>query len=180
MESKIASAIRLKTSPVAVLLTDERPEGEAHRKNPDVARSFIQSLPRVKLDARFVVFKPLDLVDAPHEAPAVIVFLANADQISALVTLANYDRPGRENVCLSSSAGCHSTVLFALDEASRQSPRAFVGMTDPAARRYLDKELLSFSVPYGRFLEMEREVEGSFLTKKEWLKLVRRIDGPAF
>jgi hypothetical protein len=32
----------------------------------------------------------------------------------------------------------------------------------------VDKDLLSFAVPYKMFLEMENNVEGSFLEKEEW------------
>ena len=35
----------------------------------------------------------------------------------------------------------------------------------------VDREILSFTVPFKLFLEMESNVEGSFLEMEDWLKL---------
>ena len=109
------------------------------------------------------------------EVPACVVFLANADQISALVTLSNFDRPNQDNVKLLFGAGCSQAVLYALCDSAVGREQCTLGLTDPSARLHLDKSLLSFSIPYPRFLEMERKVEDSFLTKSLWLELRKRI-----
>jgi hypothetical protein len=55
-------------------------------------------------------------------------------------------------------------------------PKAVIGLTDITARKYLDKNELSFSVPFKRFLEMEANVDESFLTKgKDWPKILERL-----
>lgn len=48
-------------------------------------------------------------------------------------------------------------------------------MTDISARPYIDADLLSFSVPYAMFREMESNVPDSFLDKHAWQKVVGRI-----
>lgn len=151
-------------------LPERNIEGEHHRKNPEMAKGFTTQLPKIKIPTKYVVFKPLEQVSV-NEQPQCIVFFVNADQLSALVMFANYDKPSKDNAILYSAAGCHQTVLEAIAQNYLDNPKAIVGLTDISARRFVDKDLLTFSLPYKRFVELESEVKGSFLTKEEWIKL---------
>lgn len=153
---------------------DAAGDGEHYKKTPKHARESIKALPEVRVNSKYVVFKPLDNLDK-GEVPKTVIFLVNADQLSGLVTLASYDRRSRQNVVLNFGAGCHSVVLFALAEAETDDPKPVIGMTDPSARKHLDAGTLSFSVPYKRFLEMEEQVEESFLKTETWAEIARRI-----
>jgi hypothetical protein len=63
-----------------------------------------------------------------------------------------------------------------LDQARAERPKAVIGLTDITARKYLDKNVLSFSVPFKRFVEMEANVEGSFLVKgKDWPEIAKLL-----
>ncbi len=148
--------------------------GERYVKTPEYARAFLENLPKLKVATRYVVLKPLKKVTA-DENPQAVIFLVNADQLSALTTLANYDRPTGDNVVINFGAGCHSTVLFPIAEGAKENPKAIIGMTDPSARKFLNKDLLSFSLPYSRFAELESEVDESFLIADEWKQLAERI-----
>jgi hypothetical protein len=62
--------------------------------------------------------------------------------------------------------GCQS-VLFSFAEGDRKMQRAIIGFFDLAARKHVDKNMLSFTIPYKMFLEMEDNAEGSFLELEE-------------
>ena len=247
MHSKMAEAIKLKDSPVAILLTDQKPEravqfkagpaagtqigcvismlkaaskgriavfdentcgctggtvglgfkkhelgyieyflssgkedeieGEYRKKTPELVREYMRNLPDIHLPARYVVMKPLEKVtDEETDKVEVVVFLVNSDQLSALATLANFDRPTNDNVVTFFGSGCSSIMSQVLEQAASEQQKAVIGLTDITARQYLDKDTLSFSVPYKRFIEMEDNVDKSFLKKGSgWLEIKERL-----
>jgi uncharacterized protein (DUF169 family) len=150
------------------------PSGEGYKKTPELAQTFVDGLPITDISAEYVIFKPLSAVEA-DETPRIVVFYVNPDQLSALVVLANYGRPGGDNVIIPFAAGCQSAMLIPWHEASAARPRAVVGMTDITARPRIDADLLSFSIPFAMFCEMEANIPGSFLEKSDWDKVAQRI-----
>jgi hypothetical protein len=158
--------------------------GERYLKSPEVARRFVDALPMTRIPARYVLFKPLAEVDPAHETVSSVVFLVDADRLSALTVLANHAGPGGENVIIPWAAGCQSIGIYALREAASERPRAVVGLVDISARRAMNRQfgsdLLTFSIPFRMFLEMEGNVEGSFLEHEQWQELLglrRQRDG---
>ncbi|MBO4318358.1 MAG: DUF169 domain-containing protein [Mailhella sp.] len=148
-------------------------EGEFYKRTPELARAYRLSMPSV-VPSEVLVFKPLGEV-AEGETPGSVIFLVNADQLSALSGLAFYDNADPDAVRVLFGAGCAQSVLFALKEQESGGRSCFIGITDLSARKFIDKDLLSFSMPYGRFLEMESAAEESFLTKETWQGVAKRI-----
>jgi uncharacterized protein (DUF169 family) len=147
--------------------------GEGYIKTPALAKKFIESLPITDVPSEFILFKPLEKL-AENETPATVVLLVNPDQLSALVVLANYARESCDNVVAPFGAGCHQIGLFPYKESESALPRATIGLTDVTVRTLVDKDILSFAMPYKMFLEMESNVAGSFLEKQDWLKVLER------
>lgn len=144
------------------------------KKNPALARKFIEEVPNALIEKlpprrKFLVFKPLELVG--NEIPDVVIFLANAEQISGLATLANYDSPTPDAAKILFGAGCAQIFLYPF--ADKNS--CFVGLTDPSARKFIDKNLLAFSMSYEKFLRLEACAAESFLSTETWQKLSRRL-----
>ncbi|MEW6171688.1 MAG: DUF169 domain-containing protein [Bacillota bacterium] len=146
--------------------------GERYVKSPELVKRFIEYMPITDIPAKYVVMKPLQDVALGKEAPVVVVFLANPDQLSALTVLANYARESVESVIMPFGAGCHSIGIFAYREAESEKPRAVVGLLDLSARenvrKRLGKDLFTFTVPLKMFQEMESNVGESFLGKEMW------------
>lgn len=154
---------------------NDETEGEAYFKTPEIARRFLEELPPEDIPFEYVVFKQLAQVDLAKETPELVVMLANPDQLSALVVLANYDSPVRDNVVAPFGAGCHSICLLPYRESKRANPRAVIGMFDISARPHVDADVLSFTVPFRSFKAMEANVPGSFLERSAWGRVKARL-----
>lgn len=151
-------------------------EGERIMKSPAVVRKFLESLPVYDVPAKYVVMKPLSLVQE-NETIQTVTFLANADQISALSILANYHAGTITDrvVVAAGAAGCQALGVCTYRESVTADPRAVIGLTDIMARRMtrnlLGKDKLTFSVPFELYCEMEKNVPGSFLELDGWREL---------
>ena len=148
--------------------------GERYWKDPAAAEAFLGMLPAPPVPPAWVVLMPLSAVPEGEEA-AVVVFVANALQTTALVQLAHYRRPSADGVIAPPGAGCMQFHLWAAAEGEREFPRVIIGLIDPTARlavkRTLGPDVLTVAVPWRRFLEFEEDVAGSFLETDEWREL---------
>ncbi|HOX24196.1 MAG TPA: DUF169 domain-containing protein [Candidatus Krumholzibacteria bacterium] len=147
-------------------------EGERFLASPAVARRWVASVPIRDVPAEYVVVKPLDQL-AAGETPILAWLLVNPDQLSALVTLANFRRGRLESVIAPWGAACQS-ILFAMVEAERPEPRGVIGFFDISQRHRIGRDLLSFTLPWRTLLEMDEDAAASFLRSEPWLKLRER------
>jgi hypothetical protein len=153
--------------------------GERYLKNPEATRRFLEVLPMRDIPARYVVVKPLESADPQTEDIKSVTFFVDPDRLSALVILANYTEPDKENVIVPWAAGCQVMGIFGYRELEREHPRAIIGLTDLSARETvrasLGKDVMSFTAPWPVFQKMEENVENSFLQRHTWRHL--REDG---
>ena len=147
-------------------------EGERFFMTPELARKWVESLPITEVPTKYVVFKPWEQVTA-KDKPELIVFFVNGDQLSALAVMADYQRGTNQSVTAPFGGACQS-ILFGYAEAKKESPRGVIGFFDISQRSAVDREILTFTVPFRMFQEMEAGVEGSFLELHAWKKLQER------
>jgi uncharacterized protein (DUF169 family) len=147
-------------------------EGERFFKTPDLVRRRISRLPFTEVPTEYVVMKPLESI-SEAETPELIVFLVNPDQLSALIVMTDYSRGSGEPAIAPFGGACWA-VLFGYEEAKRDVPRGVVGFFDIAQRHRVPRDTLSYTVPWKLFLQMEADVEDSFLELGEWQKLRER------
>jgi len=132
-------------------------EGERYKKTPELVKEIMENIPKFKTPDRFIVFKRWDMLEEPDE-PHVVIFFARPDVLSGLFTLANFDR-------------CEPNGVFTHSD----HPRGVLGMFDVSARPFIPQDILSFSVPMNRFVEMIGNMEESFLITPSWAKIKKRI-----
>ena len=156
-------------------MADDFLKGERYIKEPEGTRRFIEALPMRDIPADWVVVKPLEQADPGREEVKNVTFFVDPDRLSALVILANYGRPGLDDVIIPWAAGCQVMGILAYRELERERPRGLVGLTDISARKNvrgpLGRHVLSFTAPWPLFLEMEGNAEGSFLQRETWRAL---------
>jgi len=154
---------------------DDFLQGERYLKNPDLVESFIRNLPITDVPQKYAVFQPLSQVDEKENPPDIVSFLADMDQLAALVIFANHHRTTNDNVIIPWAAGCQTLALYPLQESRSKTPRAVVGLTDISARlhvkRMLKRDLMSFAAPFTLFKEMEENLDGSFVERTTWKEL---------
>lgn len=151
--------------------------GERYVKTSEGAERFVRSLPMRDIPAKYVIVKPLGQADPDKEDIKNVTFFVEPDGLSALVLLAGHGDPDRETVIVPWAAGCQVPGIYAYRELERDRPRGLVGLTDITARRnvrtVLGAHVLSFTAPWPLFLEMEGNVEGSFLGRMTWRSLLK-------
>ena len=151
---------------------DEKGHGERYKKTPEIAMAYIKSRHFIPANGRYCIFRQLK--DMPESiTPEVIICFTDADELGGFVGLANYGRK-EQAVIAPFSSGCGSVVNEPRAQAKGEMSKAVMGMFDPSARPHVDKNLLTFSMPYKMFIEMVENIPGSFLEIDPWLGLRNR------
>jgi hypothetical protein len=149
--------------------------GERYLKSPEVTRRFLDFVPLRDVPTKYVVVKPLEAADPQKDDIKSVTFFVDPDRLSALVILANYTDPEKDNVVMPWAAGCQQIGIFAYRELEREYPRAVVGLTDLSARHAvrssLGRNVMSFTAPWPVFQKLEANVDNSFLQRQTWHEL---------
>jgi hypothetical protein len=113
------------------------------------------------------------------DSPEVVIFFAQPDVLSGLFTLANFDEAEPNGVFAPFSAGCGSIVQYPYLEGRSRRPRGVIGMFDVSARPFVPGNVLTFSAPMNKFMQMIDNMEASFLITGSWQKVQKRIGSKA-
>jgi uncharacterized protein (DUF169 family) len=146
--------------------------GERFFASPEVVSEWRASFPYIETAKRYVVFRPLSM--AEEENPPDIVFmLASPDQLSALVILSGFKRGDLVNAVAPFVSACQS-IAFACREIGAERPKGVIGFFDLSQRHRIPKELLSYTVPYSMYKEIENNAAEGCLTPQMWEMIAAR------
>lgn len=147
--------------------------GERFFASPEVAGKWKSEFPYAETGKTFVVFRPLSSVDK-NSPPDIISIFANPDQLSALVTMAGFNRGDAISTIVPFGAACHS-IAYAYREMAEERAKAVLGFFDISQRHSIPRELLSFTLPFSFFMEMDDSVDESCLTTEPWERISERF-----
>lgn len=99
-----------------------------------------------------------------QETVEVVNLFPDVAGLTALSAMAGYDRAENSgNVRIPFASGCQSLFTLPYDQGFQEQPYAVTGLSDPFARNFIPKDMMSFSLPANRFLEIVNNIPGSFL-----------------
>ena len=147
--------------------------GERFFATPELVEAWQNQLPFTETPQKYVIFQPLSMV-AAEEKPDLICMFANPDQLSALVILSGFYRGKSLNVVAPFASACQS-ILLAYQQIGIEMPHGVLGFFDISQRAGIPKELLSFTVPFAMFQELETAAPEGCLTTPVWENLAKRL-----
>jgi hypothetical protein len=149
-------------------------EGERYKQSPELVREYLERQPPFQAPGKTIVFKRWDGLEQCDE-PLAVVFFAAPDVLSGLFTLANYDETDPHAVTAPFGAGCASIVYHLYHELGSPRPKAVLGMFDVSARPCVPAGVLTFAVPWPKFVRMEESMDESFLITESWDRVRDRM-----
>ncbi|MDD1711631.1 MAG: DUF169 domain-containing protein [Methanoregulaceae archaeon] len=149
-------------------------EGERYKKSPELVDELGTCHVFLPVEGKKYLFRRWDQLTGTDN-PDVVIFFARPEVLSALFTLANFDRADPDGVVCPFGSGCSSIIHYPRREQQQAHPRAVLGMFDPSARPCVGVDILTFAVPMKRFETMIGDMEESFLVTRTWEKVQRKI-----
>lgn len=146
--------------------------GERFFASPELVQKWMSALPYTETPQKYVVFKPLSKV-SEDESPDLICVFANPDQLSALVIMSGYYRGNSLNVTAPFASACQS-ILWAYQELGKEEPKAIMGFFDLSQRCNVPREILTLTMPYSMYMEIEKGAADGCLTTTAWEKIQDR------
>ena len=164
----------LSTGGVAQLASGQRydmGEGERFHRNPEVTRRWLDEFP-----FRHIPTASWSPSDSPTPAPTSPSCSCTG---TSTRTSSRHWSPWRVSSAARSRPPPHlgsrcQSIAYAYAEAERPRPRGVIGLFDISKRGQVDREIMSFTVPYVLHREMEAAVANSFLGTEVWKKLRER------
>ena len=155
--------------------TDFMVNVERYKKSPAHVKAMFENSPPLKAKRKYMIFKRWDSL-TENDDPQVVFFFCSSDVLSGLHGLANYDTMTPHGVITPFCSGCEMLVAFPMKELESDDPKAVIGLLDPSARACVKPNVLSFSIPWPKFLTMLENMDDCFLNTYVWEKIHKRLN----
>lgn len=148
---------------------------EKYKQSPEKVREYIAALnPRLS-EKPYLNIVPVGNLDNFDEIEG-LMFLVTLDVLSGLFAWANYDSSDLNSVMSPWGSGCASSITTMVNENRAGGKHCFIGMLDVSARQFFRADILSFSIPRSRFMEMCSTMRQCCISgSPAWLKIKKRI-----
>jgi uncharacterized protein (DUF169 family) len=149
--------------------------GERYKLFPGQVAAFWDNLPKLPTRGEHLIFKRWDKLDETDD-PDAVIFFATPDVLAGLFTLTCFDSKEEDAVIAPFGAGCTNIVYYPYREQVKGTNRAVLGLMDPSARKLTKSDLVTFSIPMTKFMQMIDQMEESFLVTDTWKIIQKRIE----
>ncbi len=142
-------------------------ETERFKKNRALAQEYYQeSLKSIRPPKeKYIYLEKIENIDKEREIEVLNLF-PDLTGLANLVVLSGYDREkNMDNVLTPFASGCQSVFTVPYNEKFNKYPKSVIGLMDSLVRHFVPEDMVSFSVPSNRFVEMANNIKGSFLDK---------------
>ena len=145
---------------------------------PELVRSnYIEKVPVYGDGSGYVVFQPLDQAESMNAPVETVVFIVDALELSAMITMAEFSRPIGDSVIRSAYAlSCEQIYAMPKQEGENGTPRMVLGMTEFYTRRFIDQDRMSLSMPYSLYRQMDEDCPFSFLKEDRWRESAKPVE----
>ena len=143
-------------------------ETERFKKNIELSKAYTSEAATLinPPKGKYLYMEKLENIDNNKEVEVVNLYPAGLTNLAKLVTLSSYDRSTSiDNVLIPDASRCQSIFGIQYNEKFQKNPKSVVGLMDTLARNFVPEDMILFSMPANRFVEMANNIEGSFLDK---------------
>ncbi len=141
---------------------------EGLKSSPDTMCHWLEAHPPYPMKNKAIVISRLR--DDYYEFLKTVTFFISPDQLGLLLTGAEYENASSDQKMVSAPYGSGCGQLLALFN-NLDRPRAMIGATDIAMRKYLPWDILAFTVTKPMFEQLCNLDDNSFLNKTFWKEL---------
>lgn len=149
-------------------------EGERYKKSPEIVDEMDAHHLSLPAGENSYTFKRWDRL-CESDDPDVVIFFARPEVLTALFTIANFDRADPNGVICPFGSGCSSIIHYPRLELQSGCPRAVLGMFDPSARPCVPIDVLTIAFSMDRFEAIIADFEESFLITGTWQRQKEKI-----
>lgn len=148
---------------------------EKYKDTPETAKCSIDRIDARLSEKPYLNLLRVDRLESFNDMEGLL-FLVSPDVLSGLFAWANYDSTDINAVQAPWGSGCSTTITAVVNENRKQGKHCFIGMLDVSARPYFKPDILSFSIPKSRFMEMCGTLSDCcFSGAPAWCKVKKRI-----
>ncbi|MDE6072997.1 MAG: DUF169 domain-containing protein [Muribaculaceae bacterium] len=149
---------------------------EKYKDSQETAKVSIAGIDPHMSDSPYLNLVRIDKLETFDDMEGLI-FLVTPDILSGLFTWANYDSKDLNAVQCPWGSGCSTTITSLVNENRRNGKHCYIGMFDVSARPFFKSDILSFSIPRSRFMEMCGTLSQCCVSgAPAWLKVKKRIN----
>ncbi|MBN2071629.1 MAG: DUF169 domain-containing protein [Candidatus Krumholzibacteriota bacterium] len=143
-------------------------EKEGLKSSPAIIEKWLENQSPYRKQHKYIVIGPLK--ENQYDYLRTVTFFVNPDQLSLLLTGAEYHNasPGGFPAISSFGSGCGQMAALLGD---LDLPKAIIGATDIAMRKFLPPDLLALTVTKPMFKQLCNLDKDSFLYKPFWKEL---------